>query len=64
MITNKQYGKALELYYHKNLQDKVPVGRFLCYVFKIDDLYLKRSDTYSEGCRYFKATYVEDQVLP
>jgi hypothetical protein len=63
MFTNKQFGKALELYY-KKFHDKGNVGEFLCYVFKIDDPYLKRSDTYSEGCRYFKATYVEDQVLP
>ena len=59
-FTNKQFGNALELYYHKGLQDKVLLGEFLCYVFKIDDLELKRMDMYPYACKYFKSNYVRD----
>ena len=59
MITNKQFGRALELYY-RGWHEKGDVGEFLCYVFKIDDPHLKRLDMYPDACRYFKEKYVEE----
>lgn len=59
-FTNKQFGNALELYYRKGLHGKVNVGEFLNYVFKLNDSQLKRMDTYSDGCMYFKRMYVKD----
>jgi hypothetical protein len=59
-FTNKQFGKALELYYHKGYDKKVQVGEFLNHVFKLNDPKLKRMDTYVDGLQYFKSTYVMD----
>ena len=59
-FTNKQFGNALELYYHKGYQDKVNLGEFLCFVFKINDPELKRMDMYPYACRHFKENYVRD----
>ena len=59
-FTNKQFGNALELYYHKGFNDKMGVGEFLNHVFKLNDPKLKRMDLYSDGCMYFKSQYVMD----
>lgn len=60
VFTNKQFAKALELYYKKNLQETVQVGAFLNHVFKLNDPKLKRIDTYVDGLQYFKSTYVDE----
>lgn len=59
-ITNEVFGRALELYYKKEMQDKVQVGKFLNHVFKLKDPKLERQDTYIDGLQYFKNTYVID----
>lgn len=57
-FTNEQFGRALELYY-RGYHEKGNVGAFLCYVFKIEDPYLKREEMYADACRYFKVNYVD-----
>jgi hypothetical protein len=58
-FTNKQFGRALELYY-RGSHEKCTLGEFLCHVFKINDAELKRMDMYPYACRYFKENYVID----
>ena len=60
VFTNKQFGKALELYYKKGYNETHSVGEFLCHVFKINDPHLKRCEFYSDGCMMFKSKYVID----
>lgn len=59
-FTNKQFGNALELYYKKGYSKTQPVGKFLNYVFKLNDPRLERIDMYSDACMYFKSNYVMD----
>jgi len=59
-FTNKEFGKALELYYKKGYSKTQPVGAFLNFVFKLNDLKLERCELYSDGCMYFKSKYVID----
>ena len=58
IFTNKEFGKALELYYKKGYSGKQPVGKFLNFVFKLNDARLERIDTYQDACIYFKNKYV------
>ena len=60
VFTNKEFGKALELYYRKGYSKTQPVGSFLNFVFKLNDKKLERLDVYSDGCMYFKSKYVID----
>ncbi len=58
MITEKEFGQALEQYYKRNLHNKQFVLQFLCNYFNINDKSVRWVDGYVEGLEYFKERYV------